>query len=49
VAEEFLEAFGRDIYQIHVGFTKDLYKLSLEAPEKAFEAMHPAQSRALLN
>ena len=49
VAEEFLEAFERDIYEVHVGFTKDLYKLSLEAPERAFEAMHPVQSRVLLN
>lgn len=41
VADDLLEAFRNDTYEIHVGGTADLYSLQRSSPEAAFEAMNP--------
>lgn len=42
VAEDLLNALENDIYEIHVGRTADIYKLSLASPADALQAMNPA-------
>jgi uncharacterized oxidoreductase len=42
VAEELLRALENDEYEIHVGLTEDLYKLSLSSPAEAFNVLNPA-------
>lgn len=42
VAEDLLNALENDIYEIHVGRTADIYKLSLTSPADALLAMNPA-------
>ena len=49
VAEELLKSIVQDIYEIHVGNTKDIYDLLRVSPEKAFEAMHPVRKQVILN
>lgn len=41
VAEDLLNAFETDTYEIHVGRTADFYKLFHNAPEEALLAMNP--------
>lgn len=41
VADDLLEAFSNDNYEIHVGATADIYSLQRSSPEAAFEAMNP--------
>lgn len=41
VAEDLLHALANDIYEIHVGKTADIYKLSLASPADALLAMNP--------
>ncbi len=41
VADDLLEAIHKDIYEIRVGGTADLYNLQRSSPEAAFEAMNP--------
>jgi uncharacterized oxidoreductase len=41
VAEDLLNALENDIYEIHVGKTADIYKLSLASPADALLAMNP--------
>jgi len=40
VADEFLEAWQNDVYEIHVGDTRKIYELQLSSPEAAFAAMN---------
>ncbi|HEY1054567.1 MAG TPA: SDR family NAD(P)-dependent oxidoreductase [Emticicia sp.] len=42
VAEDLLNAFETDTYEIHVGRTAEFYKLFHSAPEQALLAMNPA-------
>ena len=42
VAEDLLNALENDIYEIHVGRTADIYKLSRTSPADALLAMNPA-------
>ena len=49
VAEALLESLEKNIYEIHVGNTKNIYDLLRVSPEKAFEAMHPVTDPVLLN
>lgn len=41
VAQEFIEAWANDAYEIHVGDTQKIYELQLSSPEAAFAAMNP--------
>ncbi|MCE6990369.1 SDR family oxidoreductase [Dyadobacter sp. CY323] len=41
VADEFLEAFENNIYEIHVGGTAQLFQLFLSSPSDALLAMNP--------
>lgn len=41
VAVELLRALENDEYEIRVGLTEDLYKLSLSSPAEAFNALNP--------
>jgi len=40
VAEDLLNAIANDEYEIHVGGTADIYKLSLASPKDAYAAMN---------
>lgn len=40
VAEDLLKAFEKDIYEIHVGNTADIYQLHRSSPAEAFLAMN---------
>lgn len=40
VAEELLRALAEDVYEIRVGGTEDLYRLSLSSPEQALLAVN---------
>jgi len=41
VADDLLKAFASDTYEIHVGNTANIYKLSLSSPAEAYAAMNP--------
>jgi len=43
VAEQFIEGFENDNYEIHVGATADIYKLFLSSPQEAFKALNQAR------
>lgn len=45
VAEEFVNGLASDAYEIRVGKTEDIYRLSLANPEAAFAALHPAPQK----
>jgi uncharacterized oxidoreductase len=40
VAEGLLNGLENDIYELHIGKTADVYKLSLASPEEAFKAVN---------
>ena len=42
VADDLLSAMQNDIFEIHVGNTKDLYELYLKSPGEALKMMQPA-------
>ena len=46
VAEALALALENDQYEIRVGQTEDLYRLSLSSPESAFQAMNPVAAMA---
>jgi uncharacterized oxidoreductase len=41
VAEDFMAALEKDIYEIRVGRTQAIYELYLKSPAEALKAMHP--------
>jgi uncharacterized oxidoreductase len=41
VAEDFMAALEKDIYEIRVGRTQTIYELYLKSPAEALKAMHP--------
>lgn len=41
VAEDLINALDKNIYEIRVGKTEDIYNLYLKSPEQALKAMHP--------
>ncbi|WP_333818855.1 SDR family oxidoreductase [Ohtaekwangia sp.] len=43
VAEELINAFDKNVYEIHVGQTAYIYKLHLSSPEEALKALNPVQ------
>jgi uncharacterized oxidoreductase len=43
VADEFIAAFEKNEYEIHVGFTADLYKMFLSSPQEALKALNVAR------
>ena len=42
VAQEFIDAMEKDIYEIRVGKTQYIYDLYLKSPAEALEVMQPA-------
>ncbi len=40
VADEFVAALEKDVYEIHVGATADLYKVTFNAPQEAFKILN---------
>lgn len=45
VARELFAGLASDTYEIRVGMTEQLYRLSLSAPEQAFAAMHTSERK----
>ncbi|MFV5699751.1 SDR family oxidoreductase [Flavobacterium sp. ZT3R17] len=43
VAENVLDAFQNNVYEVHVGQTADFYQLYLSSPEKALAMMNPTK------
>jgi uncharacterized oxidoreductase len=41
VAQDFFDAFKSDTYGIHIGKTRDIYKLFLKEPAEALKVMQP--------
>jgi len=41
VAQDFIEAMEKDIYEIRVGKTQDIYELYLRSPAEALKVMQP--------
>jgi uncharacterized oxidoreductase len=43
VAEDLLDAFENDRFEVRVGATEDIYRLFLSSPGQALNAMNPVE------